>query len=298
MIKQRGLPHNVTTEMDLKLWQVAKVIQKDTLSYNHFLDVDASVLAKEYLSQSLPEKAQGVIEQFLKEYGMRGLYEIDFGRPRWREDPSPLMQTLKTYIDIPEENAPDKVFAAGEEAAEKAVTKLGIDLNKPWLVSFLARRVRAIAGMRELPKFTIIRCMGVIREKILQEGEHLVQKGAIGDAKDLFLLYDEEILALANGTLENYRELIAQRKHEMELETGRKRIPRVIASDGFAYFGGAVRRADVKEGALCGEPVSPGVYEGRVRVVHDPSKEKLMPGKVLGYVCRSGHDNCSHLMVT
>lgn len=245
LILQRGLPHNVTTEMDLKLWQVAKVIQKDALSYNHFLDVDASVLSTEYLGKLLPERAQRVIEQFLKEYGMRGLYEIDFGRPRWREDPTPLMQTLKTYIDIPEENAPDKVFAAGELAAENAISKLSVDLNKPWLVPFLARRVRAIAGMRELPKFTIIRCMGVIRGKILQEGEHLVKKGVISDAKDLFLLYDEEIFALTKGTLENYRELIAERRREMEAENSRKRIPRVIASDGFAYFGGAVRRADV-----------------------------------------------------
>ncbi|KAL7521683.1 hypothetical protein ACHAWX_006357 [Stephanocyclus meneghinianus] len=283
----RGLPHNVTTEMDLKLWKVAKAIQSDDTSHNHFRSVEATMLAKEYLTKRLPGKAQTAIEEFMHEYGMRGLYEIDFGRPRWREEPTPLMQTLKTYIDIDEGNAPDEIFAAGEVAAEMSIRNLGMNLGKPWLISFLARRVRALAGVRELPKFTIIRVMGIIRAKLLDEGEKLANMGLIGEATDLFLLYDDELNALAKGDLKNCKALIAQRKEEMTKENSRKRIPRVIASDGFAFFGGVVRKANVKDGDLCGEPVSPGVYEGRIRVVHDPSKTKLSPGEIL---CCHGTD--------
>jgi pyruvate,water dikinase len=123
--------------------------------------------------------------------------------------------------------------------------------------------------------------MGVIRAKLLEEGGKLVQTGLISDAQDIFLLYDEELLALSRGKLSNCKELISKRKQEMDEEINRKHLPRVIASDGFAYFGGAVRKADAKDGALCGEPVSPGLYEGRVRVVHDPSKTKLTPGEIL-----------------
>ena len=273
--------------MDLKLWETAKRIKEDVVSYNYFLDIDASILAKNYLAGVLPNKAQSAIQQFMKEYGMRGLYEIDFGRPRWREDPSPLMQTLKTYIDIDEGNTPDKVFSGSEKAAEDAIKSLEISLRPAWLVQFLARRVRALAGIRELPKFTIIRCMGIIREKILIEGEKLVRKGLIDDVQDLFLLYDEELLALANGTLNNCTELVAQRKQDMIMENARKSLPRVIASNGFVFFGGGVKRSNVKDGVLCGDPVSPGVYEGRIRVVKDPSKTKLEPGEIL---CCHGTD--------
>ncbi|KAL3781912.1 hypothetical protein HJC23_004097 [Cyclotella cryptica] len=273
--------------MDLKLWKVAKAIQIDDTSHNHIRSVEASILAEEYLAKLLPDKAQSAIEEFMNEYGMRGLYEIDFGRPRWREDPTPLMQTIKTYIDIDNDNAPDVVFAAGEDAAEESIQKLGMSLGKPWLISFLARRVRAVAGVRELPKFTIIRVMGILRAKLLDEGEKLAKLGLIGDATDLFLLHDDELNALAKGDLNNCKALVAERKEEMTKENARKRIPRVIASDGFAFFGGAVRKANVKDGALCGEPVSPGVYEGRIRVVHDPSKTKLSPGEIL---CCHGTD--------
>lgn len=83
----------------------------------------------------------------------------------WREEPAPLMNTLKSYVEINGDQAPDKVFANVEKVAEAAITELGKLLNKPWLVSFLANRARQLAGLRELPKFTVIRMMGIIRAK-------------------------------------------------------------------------------------------------------------------------------------
>jgi len=282
----RGLPNNVTTEMDLKLWSVARKIQSDKTSLEHFQSTDASELAAEFLQATLPEVAQCAVGHFMTEFGMRGLYEIDFGRPRWREEPAPLMNTLKSYVEINEENAPDLVFTKGEKAAEKAIDELGKLLNKPWLVSFLASRVRQLAGLRELPKFTIIRMMGIIREKMLMEGEKLVSVGTLDDAKDLFYLETDEIKALASGKLADSKKIVSKRKEAMAIESRRTRLPRVITSDGFAYFGGISK---IVEGAnvLSGEPVSPGVYEGRVRVVHDPSKTKLNQGEIL---CCHGTD--------
>mmetsp|Transcript_29376 Transcript_29376/g.50069 ORF Transcript_29376/g.50069 Transcript_29376/m.50069 type:complete len:321 (+) Transcript_29376:562-1524(+) len=258
----RALSHNITTEMDLKLWSAAKDIQSDNKSLHHFKSTDADRLALEYLHGELPEPdvAQDAVSLFMPEYGMGGLYEIDFGRPRWREEPAPLMNTLKSYVEINGDQAPDKVFANGEKVAEAAITELGKLLNKPWLVSFLANRARQLAGLRELPKFTVIRMMGIIRAKMLIEGEKLVSIGALEDAKDLFYLETVEIKALVNDELADCKGIILERKAAMAQESKRTRLPRVIASDGFAYFGGT---AKIVEGAnvFSGEPVSPGVYE-------------------------------------
>lgn len=214
---------------------------------------------------------------------MRGLCEIDFGRTRWRKEPSPLMQTLKSYIDIDEDHAPDKVFAAGEVAAEDAIQRLGKELGKPKLVSFLARRTRAIAGIRELPKFTIIKLMGIVRTKMIEEGEKLVESDVLQDPKDIFLLHDYEIIAIAQGEERNWKDVITERKAVMASEATRSRVPRVITSDGFGFYGGAATKANVAEGenVLCGEPVSPGTYEGRVRIVHSPAESQLRPGEIL-----------------
>ena len=217
--------------------------------------------------------------------GMRGLCEIDFGRPRWREEPAPLMSTLKSYVDIDDKYAPDRVFAAGKVAAEAAIKRLGEDIGKPALVSYLARRMRSIAGVRELPKFTIIRIMGIIREKMILEGKNLVLSGVLHDPKDVFLLHDDELLAIATTSMDNatkWKGLVDERKAVMASEAGRMRVPRVITSDGFGFYGGAASNTNVAEGSniLCGEPVSPGTYEGRVCVIHNPT-EHLPPGAIL-----------------
>lgn len=285
----RGLPNNVTTEMDLKLWQVAKIIQNNSPSLKHFQSTDADALADDFLCEKLPISAQDAVHKFMCEYGMRGLYEIDYGRPRWREQPAPLMNTLKSYVEIDENHAPDKVFAAGEVAAKDAIQQLGQKLGKPWLVSFLARRIRSLAGLRELPKLTIIRIMGFLRAKRIEEGVKLVEAGVIDDAKDLFFLHTGELESLAKGELKDCKGVIEKRKATMKRENERSRIPRVIASDGFAFYGGSATSSNAKKGSnvLCGEPVSPGTYEGRIRIIHDPSLTQLSPGEVL---CCHGTD--------
>merc|ERR1712154_347742 len=108
-------------------------------------------LAKQFLENSLPEVAQTAIANFVRKFGMRGLNEIDYGRGRWREDPTPLLNTLQSYVEIRDDQhhraaAPDVIFAQGERAAEEAIVKLSREL---WYVpvSFLASRLRALAGL-------------------------------------------------------------------------------------------------------------------------------------------------------
>ncbi|MCB0190015.1 MAG: hypothetical protein KDE31_37345, partial [Caldilineaceae bacterium] len=50
----RGLPHNVTTEMDLLLWQAAQTIRSDNESYTHFAAHDAATLANQFQANELP----------------------------------------------------------------------------------------------------------------------------------------------------------------------------------------------------------------------------------------------------
>ncbi len=110
----RGLPHNVTTEMDLTLWQTAQAIRADEATRRHIHEGDPDELAQAYLAGTLPTAAQTAVAHFLDRYGMRGLGEIDLGRPRWRDNPAPIFRTLQSYLDITDpEKAPDAVFARG-----------------------------------------------------------------------------------------------------------------------------------------------------------------------------------------
>lgn len=286
----RGLPNNVTTEMDLELWETAKKIRREPASANLFERTTAGELADGYLAGSLPLTAQDAVAEFLQKYGMRGLGEIDVGRPRWREDPAHILQVLQSYLRIDDpEMAPDRVFERGAEAAQRAaelleeqVRKLRFGRFKARLVRFAASRYRAVAGMREAPKFAIIRVFGVLRQGLLESGEDLVDTGWLSECDDLFYMTIAELeTSAANGKITaQMRESIRQRRAVRQREMRRKQIPRVMLSDGWAFYEGVAAPAEGGS-AIVGDPVSPGVVEGTVRVVLDPQKAQLEPGEIL-----------------
>ena len=283
----RGLPHNVTTEMDLALWEMANTIHADSDSLQIFIDSDASTLASRYLSRTLPETAQRAVENFMAQYGMRGVGEIDIGQPRWREEPTSIMQTLQSYLKIPPDIAPDVLFERGAKAADQAIEKLASDARRQsggWLkeriVRGTARRIRALMGVRESPKFFLVRMLGIARNEILSSGEEFADAGIIDKPQDLFFLHLPELQALANHDQRDWKSLIAERRDIYERENRRRQIPRVLASDGRAFYEGLGSETDTGD-VITGSPVSPGVAEGNVHIIFDPSGAQLTPGEIL-----------------
>jgi rifampicin phosphotransferase len=284
----RGMPNNVTTEMDLILWETARMIRSDTTALNHMQKTPVADLAAEYLAEQLPEAAQQAVTVFMDQYGVRGLGEIDFGRPRWRENPVQIMQMLLSYLQIEDETmAPDVVFKRGEKAAMQAAARLEAAARdtfggavKARVIREAARRVRALAGLRESPKFYIIQVMGVIRQGLLDCGQALVDEGLLNQHDDLFYLYFNELEAFEGDRSPDWKALIAERRANYNRELRRKQIPRMMLSDGRTFYEG-MTSSGAEEGVLKGSPVSPGIAEGTARVVFDPHHANLTPGEIL-----------------
>jgi pyruvate,water dikinase len=302
----RGLPDNVTTEMDLALWEAARAIRADKASLAVFSQDGASELASRYLDWSLPEVAQRAVAAFMDRYGMRAVAEIDIGLPRWRENPTPIMQNLQSYLQISDEAAPDVLFARGAAAAEKAIEELATQARtqggrlRERVVRFAARRVRVLAGVREAPKFYAVRMIGLAREGLLASGADFVAEGIFVQPDDLFLLHLSELEALARekpgpvaqstggpgapaaapGAKVNWGSLVAERRAIFAREGRRRQIPRVLVSDGRTFYEGLGADAGAGD-VIVGSPVSPGMVEGVVHVVLDPHRSQLAPGEIL-----------------
>lgn len=283
----RGLPRNVTTEMDLALWQTAKEIRADDASANEFHVSDASALARRYRNGTLPSTAQNALARFMEQYGMRGVGEIDFGQPRWREDATPVIHTLQSYLHIDDASAPDVLFAKGEQAAQNAIESLVSKARsqtggwlKEKLVRGAARRIRLLMGARESPKFFAIRTMGIARKALLEVGEEFAEAGTIARADDLVFLRLDELESLARNELRNWKALIAERRAHYERELRRKQVPRLLVSDGRAFYEGLGSETDT-DNIITGSPVSPGVAEGFVHIILDPRGAQLAPGEIL-----------------
>ena len=284
----RSLPYNVTTQMDLMLWQTAQVIRADINSATHFSTLDVETLIAEYRQGQLPAAAQTAIQRFLAVYGMRGIGEIDLGRPRWREDPAQLFQMLKSYLQIDPQASPEAVFQHGVEKARQAKEQLveAFELlpggrTKAWLVKILWTRIRELGGLRETPKFFVVRLFGHFREALLSAGQRLVEAGTLVAAEDVFYLHLWELKTLGDGDVGNWKTLVAERRATYAHELRRRRIPRLMLSDGTAFYDAPTLSTGDGPNTLSGSPVSAGVVEGTVRVVLNPQGVQLVPGEIL-----------------
>jgi phosphohistidine swiveling domain-containing protein len=285
----RGMPNNPTTEMDLALWEMAKAIRRDPDSRRAVQEGSAPELAARYREGKLPTAVMQAAGRFLNKYGGRGFGEIDLGRTRWAEDPTHVFEMLINFLQIEDEaRAPDAVFTRSASSAEEAVGRIAAIVGKTragWikarLVRFFAGRARQLMGARESPKFFAVRMMHIIHRGLLQLGREFALEGELTREDDFFFLTIGEIRAFAAGEQRDWRGLIAGRRSAYERELRRRQVPRLLLSDGRAFFEGIAASEGDSENRITGSPVSPGVAEGVVHVVLDPRQANLQPGEIL-----------------
>jgi len=302
----RGVPNNPTTKMDLSLWRVAKMIREDRTISAALDGLRPEELAQRYAEGALPGRIQTAVAQFLERYGARGLAEIDTGRERWGDEPEHLFEMLEGYLRIEDpDRAPDVVFARSSSQAERAIETLADAARasapgprgaaRAARVHFAAKRGRAFLGFREYPKFFAIRMMEVFRRRLKAIGGEMAREGYLARPDDLFYLTLSEQQLFGTDALpeEEARELVETRRESYRRELMRRQIPRLLLSDGRAFYEGLADRASdaatehsgsntaQERKSMTGSPVSPGAIEGNVRVVLDPRASRLQPGEIL-----------------
>jgi rifampicin phosphotransferase len=280
----RGLPHNITTEMDLQLWELTEEIRNDEESRRVFTDVAVPDLLQRYRERALPAVAQRGLQAFLRRFGHRAVAEIDLGMPRWSDDPSHILGVISNYLRL-NESDPDPVsqFKAGEAKAESMITSLTSRAAersrlRAKLVGWTLRRVRQLAGLREEHKFPLAMAFAVMREHLKAVGRELAAVNVLAQVDDVFFLDLGDARRGLAG--EDLRALVAKRQEEYQQELKRRHIPRLILSDGTEPEAVAVEAARA-DGALAGSPASTGTVTARARVVLDPVGAHLEPGEIL-----------------
>jgi phosphohistidine swiveling domain-containing protein len=281
----RGLPGNVTTNMDLAVGDLTDLLRAHPELAERVKSTPWSKVRSE-----LPELAGGAelkssLDRFLTRYGDRGASEIDISRPRWRDDPSLLLMVmtggLSSGVGAHRKNHQAQV-AAAEAAAARIVEAAGAGALGPvrrrW-VQRLVRVARLGMGLREHPKFIIVQVLGVARRVVLEAGDELHGRGQLAAASDVWHLGFEELATALDDPKLEVAPRVAERAIEFRHDQTRK-APLAISSDGEVPVPGP-GRSDLPAGALPGTPASSGVVEGVARVVTDPAREVLEAGEIL-----------------
>jgi pyruvate,water dikinase len=279
----RGLPGNVTTEMDLQLGDLADLARAQP-KVAACLREHRSPAAIERL-RTMPAAAKFIAgwDDFIARYGHRCAGEIDIAVPRWSEDPSMLVTTLVGMLHDDKPGTHRERHAAAtrqaEDAAAQIIAAAGGPLRRA-IARFLIARTRGRLGMREHPKFFMVRVLAGIRSTILEGGQMLVERGDLAARDDVWMLdLDELIDALEASSATSLRAQVATRRAALQRDA-RLSPPPVITSDGEAPA--PLERGEaLPANMLGGIAASAGIAEGIARVVRDPAREILRAGEIL-----------------
>lgn len=282
----RGLVGNVTTEMDLQTADLADLASRHPAVAEAIrADPTVAVLSRLEGIQGGPEFL-AAWRAFLDRFGMRGPSEIDIGRPRWREDPAPLLRVVASGLQREAEGLHRAQLARQTALGEAAVERL-VAAQAPGPTAFLRRRlvrrlarvVRGLLAMREHPKFLMIRVLWLVKQAIRDSAAGLAREGRLAGAEDVWLLSLSELIEALEGPAPGTGERVAARRAE-QARFAQLRPPRILTSEGESPEVHPPR-AGLPAGALGGSAASAGRVEGVARVVLDPTRDSLAPGEIL-----------------
>ena len=223
-------------------------------------------------------------EAHLTEFG-HTVYDLDFAKPVPADDPAPLIETLKAYL----EGKGSDPYARQRTAAEKreqvtgAILKRLGPLRRKWFQKLLGW-AQAAAPKRE-------NCIGdlglgypILRRVFAELGRRFMIGGAIGKPDDIYWLQAREVEALvtALGEGESLPDLagqVEQRRVEWQREHNAA-VPLVLPEDSF--IARMMKREHKQDDQLEGFGASGGRVTAPACVLRDPHDfSQMRPGDVI-----------------
>eukprot|EP00586_Coscinodiscus_wailesii_P007718 CAMPEP_0172521328 /NCGR_PEP_ID=MMETSP1066-20121228/292516_1 /TAXON_ID=671091 /ORGANISM="Coscinodiscus wailesii, Strain CCMP2513" /LENGTH=549 /DNA_ID=CAMNT_0013304229 /DNA_START=726 /DNA_END=2375 /DNA_ORIENTATION=- len=282
----RGLPGNVTTEMDLEIGDLADVARTEP-QVSAWLQngKDLTLHGLSLLPKTDSLRFRDALSHFLDKYGSRGNAEIDISRPRWRDNPAAILHAISgnlTNTDAGHHREHhQRLVKEGEEAGKRLVALA------PWykrpILRRLVRNGRGYGAIREHHKFLMIRLMGELRKAILNVAQSHVDSKHLNSVEDIWMLHLDEIVALPSMTEDELQALVCDRKEHFQMHSKLK-PPRVLTSEG-ECVNVMPNSKDIPDGALGGLGTSSGIVEGVVNVILDPHSTVLHSGEILVTRC-------------
>ncbi len=263
-----------SAQIGLDLWRLSRIVQREHIAHQLIVpDFDP-------LAPRLPKVWRDAFAAFLDRHGHRGLNEMEASTLTWRRDPTPVLQLISSYLELPQDQAPPASLARQEAERLRLTKALERRMHplKRQIFRFTLKKAQGWVALRERTKSIMVRA-GRLADPLTPELQRrMVERGAIERADDVFFVTNDEIVAFLRGNPVNYRTAVARRRKEYE------RNRHVLLPERFRGHPAPMEpdlshhRGDI----LTGTPVSPGIVTGRARVILDPSTDApIQPGEIL-----------------
>ncbi|MFX4262841.1 PEP/pyruvate-binding domain-containing protein [Pelotomaculum propionicicum] len=229
----------------------------------------------------LPESSlfKKEFREFIKEYGHRAVYELDIVNPRWKEDPSYLLDIIKSSMATAD---PEQWKALQKEKFDRTWREVTEKLPPAELAEIRKGIGDAQEGaaVREMSKSVIVLALEPYRLMALELGSRFSERGIIGEAGDIFYCTWPDLVSILDGdwTGAGLKALVADRK-ERQREKEALAPPDVIMGEEPVFS------KPVLSGSgdfLPGVAAASGKASGMARLIRHPAEgNMLQPGDVL-----------------
>ena len=273
---ERALPENITIEMGMAMYDLSR--------YKEVLECSSGEeFAQRIREQSFSKEFLSAYNSFMDKYGARCPRELDVATPRLYEQPATFFEQLH-IIGLNTDAAldPHTIFSTSKKEREEAYEEfLKRAQKKGWLASKLFQWfyhiLVAFGGYREIHKYYIIMGLDMFRQRVLAVAHALVEEGRLDSVGQVFDLTINDLDNAKDPSLD--LRLLAEKNTKFLKKIKHIRdFPRLIDSRGKIFH--PPQRA-ITENELVGQPISPGIVRGPVKVLHTPDEKPVLPGDIL-----------------
>ncbi len=270
---------NITSaQHGYRLVELAEIVRNDPNAQEFFSsEAYNPLLWEKELSDNSPFKSE--FRKFLDEFGHRGVYEMDISNPRWNEDPSYLLNSIRSMIDTADIR---KIRLQQKEKAVSAwkVVNTELPLHRRVFIGYLSKQSSKGMELREMAKSVYTRLLEPLRVMALEIGRRFEGKGILLKQNDVFHCAWIEIFSILNKDWDGrgLSALVEERKSRFEKMTALS--PPDIIIDNTPQH--SVRNLQPHGKFIQGMGVAAGKASGTARLIRHPDEGiRLNSGDVL-----------------
>jgi pyruvate,water dikinase len=261
------------------LWQLKETVKADPELRKAFVGNGVEIRTALEASEAGRHFLADTLTPYQREFGWRAVWSHEFIFPTWREDPGPILEQIRGYLDT------DYDYASALETVRADLEKASAELLEGLTGSARDELAAANAvNLRMAPltpdhHFYIDQGANArLRVVLITLGQRLVDEGHLDVADDvLFLRYNELRAFVGDPAATDARAIVAQRRAEREAAVAlqpRDWVGTVTQTQldfpywvNWGYPERFHREASTSATTVAGISGSPGVVEGTARVV-------------------------------
>ena len=219
------------------------------------------------------------LSHFLAEFGHRGVYEVDISNPRWQEDPSYLLNAVRSTY-----KTADLTQVRDGQKKRNALARREVASRVPWFgrwqVHYWLHQAVAGARLREAGKSMVIKPLAVSRAIFLEVGHRLAERGILAEPTDIFHCAWSDVLPLLLGEWDGQGLAYLVRERRLQHDSLEERRPPDLIIDEAPQMVAAQLSPNDK--VLQGIGAAAGRASGPAAIIASPLQgAKLQNGDVL-----------------